>query len=300
MAVLNSVTVYLGSSGHARPVFYKQARALGQSLAKKGVKVVFGGMNAGAMRSLSHGVIEAGGEVTGVIPTKIRDSERVSREVRELIDVETMWQRKRLMFDLGEALIVMPGGYGTLDEALEAIHWKVLGLHQKPIYFINVEGFFDPVFEFIDRAIERGHMPGDTASAFTRLSDFSALDLNKEISSDATQVVAEGFPHFEDEIFVPTRTPIIIDAPDMAQSYKLMTALVTRQLGAHKRPIGVLNKNGVFDPLIDWVRRARDERFITRKCPSLMTVRKTEAGLMAALERKEEVVIDLHRDKWGS
>ena len=78
-----------------------------------------------------------------------------------------------------------------------------------------------------------------------------------------------------------------------------MTALVTKQLGAHDRQIGLLNKNGQFDHLIVWVKLAAKEHFITQKCPHLMTIRKTERGLMNALEKKEHIVIDLHRDKWG-
>jgi uncharacterized protein (TIGR00730 family) len=299
MTQIKSVTVYLGSSGPARPVFYEQAYKLGQNMAKAGVGLIFGGMNAGAMRSVSNGVLENGGKVTGVIPTKIRDSERVSHNITELIDVETMWERKKLMFDLGDALIMMPGGYGTLDEGLEAVYWKELGLHSKEIIFVDVEGYWTPLFNFIEESIKSGSMESHVASLFTVVKGVTEIDcvsLKKEMRMENT---TNGFPHFEDEIFEPTRTPLIIDIPDIASTYKLMTALVTRQLGAHHRQIGLLNKGGQFDHLLAWVKVAAKERFITRKCPGLMTVRKTELGLMNALERKEHIVIDLHRDKWG-
>jgi len=295
---ITSATVYLGSSGHARPVFYEQAYLLGQKLAEQGIELIFGGMNAGSMRTLCHGTMEHGGRVTGVIPTRIRDSERVYHDISALIDVETMWERKKLMFDMGDCLIMMPGGYGTLDEGLEAVYWKELGLHNKKILFINIENYWSPLFDYIHESVKNGSMNQNTEKLYsvynkTEDIDFSDLTLSQK-KSDAGH-----YPHFEDEIFEQTRTPLIFDTPGLAETYKLMTALVTRQLSAHDRQIGVLNKNGQFDSLLDWVRIAAKERFITRHCPKLMTVRKTEKGLMKALEKIEHIVIDLHQDKWG-
>lgn len=298
MHKISSVTVYVGSSGHARGVFYEQAYKLGKTLADKGLRLVFGGMNAGAMRSLAHGTLENGGSVTGVIPTRIKDSERVSREITELIDVETMWQRKRRMFELGDMLIMLPGGYGTLDEGLEAVYWKTLALHDKPLVFVNIENFYTPLMQFIEDCVRSGSMPKSIKDNFIFINQLKDLDFSK-FTSVYSGANASVFPHFEEEIFAPTRTPLIIDEADIASVYKLMTALVTRQLGAHDRPIGLLNRHGQFDALLAWVRLAAKERFITRKCPHLMVVRKSERGLMAAMERKEQIVIDLHRDKWG-
>ncbi len=299
---IDSATVYLGSSGHARPVFYEQANTLGQMMAEHDVRLIFGGMNAGSMRTLSHGVLDHGGEVTGVIPTRIRDSERVSHNITKLIDVESMWERKKLMFDLGDCLIMMPGGYGTLDEGLEAVYWKALALHNKDIIFIDVDGYYSPLFKFIDESIHNGSMHSDIRKLFTVLDkveeiDFSQITLSHNGSQGGS--IDDHYPHFEEEIFAPTRTPLIIDTADVPSIYKLMTALVTKQLSAHDRQIGLLNKNGQFDHLLEWVKIAAKERFITKKCPNLMTVRKTARGLMNALEKKEHIVIDLHRDKWG-
>lgn len=295
---IRNVTVYLGSSGHARPVFYNNAYSLGQSLAEQGLHLIFGGMAAGSMRSLSHGALEHGGKVTGIIPTKIRDSERINRQVSEIIDVPTLWERKKVMFDLADMIIAMPGGYGTLDEAMEAMYWKVLGLHNKPIAFINTDGYWSPFFEWVHKSVQGGFIHEDVLEQFYVYQNARDIDFSEfEASGDDT--LATGFPHFEDEIFEATRTPIIIDQANIEQAYKLMTALVLKQLGAHDRQIGVLNKDSQFDLLTEWIYRARDEHFITRQCPSLATYRRTEKGLMEALEKKEHIVIDLHADKWG-
>ncbi|MCB9964195.1 MAG: TIGR00730 family Rossman fold protein [Rhodospirillales bacterium] len=298
MTHIKSVTVYLGSSGHARPVFYEQAYALGKKIAQSQLSLVFGGMNAGAMRSVSNAVLEHGGEVIGVIPTKIRDSERVSRNISKLIDVETMWERKKLMFDLGDMLVMMPGGYGTLDEGLEAVYWKSLGLHNKEIIFVDVEGYWTPLFDYIHHSVKSGAMPEQTEALFRTVEDVRDIEFSK-IHTDKHSEKTEKFPHFEEEIFLPVRTPLIIDTPDLPGTYKLMTALVTKQLAAHDRQIGLLNAGGQFDALLRWVQVAAKEHFITKKCPKLMTVRKSARGLMNALEQKEHIVIDLHRDKWG-
>ena len=295
---IRSVTVYLGSSGHARQTFYDNAYKLGQMIARQNIHLVFGGMAAGSMRSISHGAIEHGGKVTGIIPTKIRDSERINRDVSEIIDVPTLWERKKVMFDQADMIIAMPGGYGTLDEALEAVYWKSLGLHNKPIVFLNIDDYWSPFFEWVGKSIQDGIMPESVGSLFhiyDRVGDLKFADYKAEDEDSS----ASEFPHFENEIFEPTRTPIIIDEATIEQTYKLMTALVLRQLGAHDRPIGVLNKDSQFDYLIEWIYRARDEHFITRQCPSLATYRRTEKGLMDALEKTDDIVIDLHRDKWG-
>ena len=295
---ISSATVYLGSSGHARPIFYDQAFLLGQKMAEHGIDLVFGGMNAGSMRTLCHGVMEHGGEVTGVIPTKIRDSERVYHDITKLIDVETMWERKKLMFDLGDCLIMMPGGYGTLDEGFEAVYWKLLGLHDKDIIFVNVDKYWTPLFDYIDNSVKNGSMEPQIKKLFSVTNKVENINFSK-ITLSQNGSIGDHFPHFEDEIFLKTRTPLIFDIANLRNTYKLMTALVTRQLSAHNRQIGVLNKAGQFDHLLEWVRVAAKERFITRQCPNLMTVRKTERGLMNALEKKERIVIDLHEDKWG-
>ena len=202
------------------------------------------------------------------------------------------------MFDLADMIIAMPGGYGTLDEAMEAMYWKVLGLHNKPIAFINTDGYWSPFFEWVHKSVQGGFIHEDVLEQFYVYQNARDIDFSEfEASGDDT--LATGFPHFEDEIFEATRTPIIIDQANIEQAYKLMTALVLKQLGAHDRQIGVLNKDSQFDLLTEWIYRARDEHFITRQCPSLATYRRTEKGLMEALEKKEHIVIDLHADKWG-
>lgn len=284
----HAITVYLGSSGYARPVFIQQARALGELLASSNIKTIYGGMNAGSMRALANGALEAGGEVIGVIPQKIKDSERVHNGLTELIAIPGMWERKQIMFGLADEIWVLPGGYGTLDEALEILYWSALGLHNKKLVFLDSEGYWAPIASFLEGLGVRN------VEFKVVLPETITVESARPAAQDVTH-----YPHFETEILQATRTPIIIDQPDVKNAYRLMSALVLRQLGAHDRPIGLLNKEGCYDDIVAWVDLARKEKFITAQCPNLMAVAKTEKGLMQKLERYEEIVIDVQRDKWG-
>jgi hypothetical protein len=292
-----SVTVYLGSSGYCRDFYNEQAAALGAALADGDCRLVYGGMDAGLMGILANAVMERSGNVLGIVPRKIKDIRRFHKHLSEHILVDTLWERKRLLFEHGDVLAVFPGGFGTLDEALEVIYWARLGLHAKPVVFVNPDGYWDNALAHL-----RGlpDLPPETFSAVKDAGEVVAL-AKESVSSGR---VRESFdradlPHFEDEIVRPTKTPVIIDETGIEQTYRLITALGLKQVGAHDRPVGLLNRDGSYDSLLAWIIDAAREKFITDKCPDLMVTAKTEQDLMAALENIEHIVIDLVKDKWG-
>ncbi len=295
MADIQSITVYLGSSGSARDVFRNGAANLGREIAEGGIKLVYGGMDAGLMGILADAALEAGGEVLGVIPQKILDIERFRKGLTENIFVDDLWERKRLLFQHGDAIVALPGGYGTLDESLEALYWGSLGLHDKPMVFVNIAGYWDLAIKHLNSLPD---LDRDYLLVVEREEDVIPA-LKEWDKPDDIEEDISALPHFEEEILQNVDTPIIIDVLSIAESYRLVSALGLKQVGAHDRPIGLLNKDGGYDNLIEWVKVAAREKFITDKCPRLMAWAKTEKGLMDALERREKIVIDLHGEKWG-
>ena len=142
---MKSIAVFCGSSlGHAS-IFEETARQLGEMLAQKQIALVYGGGRLGLMGVVANAVMEHGGQVIGVIPRFLSTKEVAHDGITELIMVETMHERKLKMSDLCEGVIVLPGGFGTLDELAEMLTWAQLGLHQKPIGVLNVDGYYDPL-----------------------------------------------------------------------------------------------------------------------------------------------------------
>jgi uncharacterized protein (TIGR00730 family) len=150
---MQTVCVFCGSEKGNNPLYAQEARRLGQMLARTGLKLVFGGGHIGLMGVLADAVLEAGGQVIGVIPQALADKELAHQGLTELHVVDTMHQRKALMADLSQAFVALPGGYGTLDETFEILTWAQLGIHTKPIGLLNTAGFFDPLLAWIDRAV---------------------------------------------------------------------------------------------------------------------------------------------------
>jgi len=156
MPDIRAVCVYCGSSGRVADRFKATARRLGELLAERGIEVVYGGGRVGLMGVVADAALAAGGRVTGVIPDHIQALEVEHTGLTELIVVESMHVRKRRMFDLSQAVVVLPGGLGTLDETIEVITWKQLALHDKPIVLVNDDGFWDPLMRLLDHMIEHG------------------------------------------------------------------------------------------------------------------------------------------------
>lgn len=147
-----SVCVYCGSSNTTNPAYIAAANAFGRLLAEAGVRLVYGGGGVGLMGATARGVHDAGGKVLGVMPTFLRSKEILYDDV-ETIVVTTMHERKMIMFEESDAFVVLPGGIGTLEEIVELLSWKRLGLHHKPIVFFSPGGFWDPFFALVEHTI---------------------------------------------------------------------------------------------------------------------------------------------------
>ena len=158
MNQINSVCVYSASSTKIDEVYFNAARQLGQLLAKRRIRLINGAGSIGLMRSVADAVLENGGEVTGVIPKFMVEQGWHHTGLSKLVEVESMHEHKQLMADLSDAVIALPGGCGTLEELLEIITWKQLGLYLNPIVILNTNGFFDPLLDMLTRAIDENFM----------------------------------------------------------------------------------------------------------------------------------------------
>ena len=152
--MIQSVCVYCASSTRIDPVYTEAAEQLGTLLGKRKLKVINGGGSIGLMRSVSDATMQAGGTVTGVIPLFMVENGWGYSALSEIIEVETMHERKQTMVDLADATIALPGGYGTLEELLEIITWKQLGLYTKPIVILNTNRFYDLFLKMLSHAVD--------------------------------------------------------------------------------------------------------------------------------------------------
>lgn len=150
---LQSVAVFCGSSSGDNPVFHTTAHRLGETLARRGKTIVYGGARVGLMGALADGALSQGGKVIGVLPTFLRPRELAHQQLTELILVDSMHERKTMMNDLCQAVIALPGGFGTLEELFETITWSQLGLHEKPIGLLNVNAYYTPLLTLIDNMV---------------------------------------------------------------------------------------------------------------------------------------------------
>src|SRR6185295_785802 len=156
MASIASVCVYCGSSLGVNPRHAEAARQLGAELAGRGIRLVYGGGRIGLMGQVADAVLAGGGRVIGVIPEHLQVQEKGHRGVTELHVVASMHERKNLMFELSDAFVILPGGFGTLDEAFEMLTWRQLQLHDKPILFLNIEDYWTPFGTLVDQFVAEG------------------------------------------------------------------------------------------------------------------------------------------------
>lgn len=173
---VRSVCVYLSSSS-GRPIDAAAVTELGRELARRGLTLVYGGAHRGLMGVLADAVLAAGGRAVGVIPRSLVDAEIAHTGLTELHVVETMHQRKAMMFELADAFVVAPGGLGTLEEAFEQLTALQLGYHRKPIVFLEIEGFWQLLAGFLDHAVAQGALKPENRALFrTASSATAALD----------------------------------------------------------------------------------------------------------------------------
>jgi hypothetical protein len=175
MSGLRRICVYCGANAGTRPAYAEAARRLGSVLGERGLGLVYGGGNVGLMGVLADAALLAGAEVIGVIPRALVARELGHQGISELRVVETMHERKAVMAELADAFVALPGGLGTLDEFFEVMTWAQLGLHQKPIGLLEVEGFFAPLVAYLDRAVTEGFVRAEHRAALTVASEPESL-----------------------------------------------------------------------------------------------------------------------------
>jgi uncharacterized protein (TIGR00730 family) len=155
---MKSVCVYCGSSFGAKPVYTEAAKAFGRTLVAAGLTLVYGGGRVGLMGAIADEVLSAGGRAVGVIPELLVSKEVGHNGLTELHVVPDMHQRKKMMADLSDAFVALPGGAGTLEELFEVYTWAQLGYHQKPIALFNIDGYYNPLIKMLAHTVEEGFM----------------------------------------------------------------------------------------------------------------------------------------------
>lgn len=166
MKNIESIAVFCGSSEGNDVAILDQAIQLGSTMAKRNFKLVYGASKIGVMGKVAEAALKNGGDVLGVIPQFLKLKEVVHLGLTELITTENMHERKLKMHDLSDAFIALPGGYGTLEELFEIMTWAQLGLHQKPIGLLNVNGFYNNLLQLLENMVKKG---------FLKMSNFEIL-----------------------------------------------------------------------------------------------------------------------------
>nr|WP_108816073.1 TIGR00730 family Rossman fold protein [Loktanella sp. Alg231-35] len=180
--MMKSVCVYCGSRDGVDPAYAEAALATGQMLVANGWRLVYGAGDVGLMGRVARSVQDAGGQTFGVIPTHLMDWEVGKRDLDSFVITETMHERKKVMFMNADAVVVLPGGAGSLDEFFEALTWRQLKLHGKPIILLNVDGFWDPLLKLLEHVVDQGFAGDDILSFVDVAKDVPAL---KSILKDA-------------------------------------------------------------------------------------------------------------------
>jgi hypothetical protein len=158
---MKSIVVFCGSSEGVNVVYASNAYELGETFAKKNIQLVYGGAKIGIMGKVAEGVLTNGGKVIGVIPEFLTLKEVFHEGLTELIVTQNMQQRKLKMHDLSDGIIMLPGGFGTLEEFFEMLTWSQLGLHQYPIGILNANGFYDPLLKMMQQMVTEGFVKND-------------------------------------------------------------------------------------------------------------------------------------------
>jgi uncharacterized protein (TIGR00730 family) len=185
MNKLNSVCVYCGSNFNGDAALRNAIKQLAETLVKREIRLVYGGGSVGVMGVLANDVLGLDGLVTGVIPQFLMDKEVGHQGLTDMIVTENMHQRKQKMADLSNGFVILPGGFGTLEEFFEVLTWLQLGLHNKPIGVLNVNGFYDPLFAQMDMMVQSKFLKpanrdlvfneADAETLINKMDDFSAI-----------------------------------------------------------------------------------------------------------------------------
>ena len=156
VALRKSVCVFCGSRPGNDPAFAAAAEAFGTALAADGLRLVYGAGDVGLMGAVARAAIAAGGATFGVIPAHLVAREQGRRDLSQVVVTETMHERKKVMFMNADAIVTLPGGPGSLDELFEVLTWRQLGLHDKPVYLLNVNGYWNPLRALLNHLVDNG------------------------------------------------------------------------------------------------------------------------------------------------
>ncbi len=170
-----SVCVYCGSRPGGRPAYVRDAAATGAMLAREGWRLVYGAGDVGLMGEVARAAQAAGAETFGVIPVHLMAMEVGKRDLTRFVVTETMHERKKVMFMNADAIVVLPGGAGSLDEFFEVLTWRQLGLHEKPIYLLNTEGYWNPLIALLRHVIDEGFADASLLGFVETVADVPAL-----------------------------------------------------------------------------------------------------------------------------
>jgi uncharacterized protein (TIGR00730 family) len=153
---MKSIVVFCGASSGTDDVFVKEAYAFGKLMASKQLKLVYGGASIGVMGAVANGCLQHGGEAIGIIPHFFETKEVAHQGLSQMVVVHSMHERKLAMYKMADAVVVLPGGFGTMDEFFEILTWSQLGMHQKPIALLNVKDYYSPLLTFMQQALTAG------------------------------------------------------------------------------------------------------------------------------------------------
>jgi uncharacterized protein (TIGR00730 family) len=171
-----SVCVYCGAREGLRPAYAEAARGVGALIAAQGWQLVYGAGDVGLMGAVARTAMDAGADAMGVIPVHLLARERGRRDLSRFVVTETMHERKKVMFMNADAVVVLPGGAGSLDEFFEVLTWRQLGLHEKPVFLFNVEGYWAPLLALLDHMIAEGFAAASLRDFVTVVDDLGALE----------------------------------------------------------------------------------------------------------------------------
>ncbi|HMO61017.1 MAG TPA: TIGR00730 family Rossman fold protein [Ferruginibacter sp.] len=164
---VNSIAVFCGSNDGNNPLYQRHAHQLGRLLGASNITMIYGGGNKGLMGVVANGVLAEGGTVIGIIPQLLTSWERQHNGITELIVVEDMHVRKRMLYEKSDAVIILPGGFGTMDELFEVLTWNQLSIHNKPVFILNSGGFYDALLQHLHIMQQEGFLYINPENAVT-------------------------------------------------------------------------------------------------------------------------------------
>lgn len=192
---MKSISVFCGSSDGYNEIYREEAYHVGSELARRGIDVVYGGAKIGLMGAVADGALNNDGKVTGVIPEFLQTKEVTHLGLSELIVVDTMHERKLKMYDRSDAVLVLPGGWGTMEEMFEMLTWGQLGMHTKPIGLLNINGYYDALKALNSTMVQEGFLSECTRSILMfdrhledllqKMEDYTAPDLPQVIDEQS-------------------------------------------------------------------------------------------------------------------